>query len=262
MKIVGIETSSIQGGVAVLEVAADDSILLLKKLQLKCGLIHGKLLIPALDRLLKKVGWRKESINLVSIDIGPGSYTGLRVGLAIAKTISYVLKSQIVGVPSLDVLLDNVSQNREFSYICPLIDAKWNQVYTAVYKRKNPPEPDRDNDKSYELITDYLAITPSDLIKLLKRIKSPDKILVFGDGLKPYKGLLSQLQDKVVFGQESIWYPRATNVALSGYRTSKEGKLDNPLKILPFYLRPTEAEKQKNQRIGGRYEKIPHMGRN
>ena len=173
MKIIGIETSSIRGGVAILEInpapashhvgmtwrrgwMKSNSIVRQKSLALKRGLVHGKLLVPALDRLLKEAHWRKDEIELVAVDIGPGSYTGLRVGLAITKTISYALKTKIAGVASLDVLVRNIPKDDHHKYICPIIDARWNQVYTAIYKKSFD---------GYKRLTDYLAISPGDLVK-------------------------------------------------------------------------------------------------
>ena len=273
MKIIGIETSSIQGGVAILETkrcvrdksnqnesspctqGLDESIILIKQLLLKKGLVHGKLLIPALEKLLAKSHWQKEDIDLVAVDIGPGSYTGLRVGLAIAKTISYIIKSKIVGVFSLDVLVANIHHNN-YQYICPVVDARWNQVYAAIYDKGQP-----NNILKYNRISDYLAISPQDLVRLLKRYlnKADEKLLLFGDGLKAYKDpegtaigtvkgeTLSEFNRliknrKILVGSNNVWFPKAVNVALLGYESYKKGRCDDPIKLIPLYLRLTEAE--------------------
>jgi len=230
MKIIAIETSSIQGGVAILEVE-NNSIIMQKGLALRRGLVHGKLLVPALDKLLKKAHWKKEDIDIVAVDIGPGSYTGLRVGLAIAKTMSYVLKAGIIGVSSLDVLVSNIQKNGDYKYICPVIDARWNQVYTAIYEKSV---------NGYKRRTDYLAISPEDLVKLISRYKG--EILLLGDGLRAYKDVFTKLANRAEFAPERLWVPRAQNVAVLGYESYKQGKRDDPIKLLPLYLRPTEAE--------------------
>lgn len=233
MRIIGIETSSVYGGVAVLEIN-NSNIILLKEISLGKGLIHGKLLVPALDRLLKRAGWQKENIDLIAVDIGPGSYTGLRVGVAIAKTMAYVLReTKIVGVPSIDVLLDNIPHNNGYRYLCPVIDAKWNQVYTALYEKDK---------NSYKRITDYLAISPDDLVKLLNKQIIKGGLLLFGDAINTYSKEFERLEINVVFGAEELWYPKARDVALLGYKFYKDGKIDNPVKLLPLYLRVTEAE--------------------
>ncbi|MEW6027175.1 MAG: tRNA (adenosine(37)-N6)-threonylcarbamoyltransferase complex dimerization subunit type 1 TsaB [Planctomycetota bacterium] len=230
MKIIGIETSSIQGGVAVLETERD-SVILKKGITLRRGLVHGKLLIPALDKLLKQARWKKNQINLVVVDIGPGSYTGLRVGLAIAKTIAYALKTMIIGVSSLDAILRNIGKSNDCRYVCPVTDARWNQVYTAVYEKTAA---------GYKRRTDYLAITPEDLVKLLNRYRG--KILLTGDGLKTYGDVFRRLGGRAEFAPERLWFPQAKNVALLGYEAYNRGEQDDPIKLLPLYLRLTEAE--------------------
>ncbi|MBI5779729.1 MAG: tRNA (adenosine(37)-N6)-threonylcarbamoyltransferase complex dimerization subunit type 1 TsaB [Planctomycetes bacterium] len=230
MKVIGIETSSIQGGVSILE-ETDNSITLQRSTAFRRGLVHGKLLVPALDKLLKRAHWRKDKIDLVAVDIGPGSYTGLRVGLAIAKTMAYALKTKIVGVVSLDVLVRNVSANDVHQYICPVIDARWNQVYTAIYEKSAD---------GYKRRTDYLAITPEDLLKVINRYRG--EILLFGDGLRAYSDIFKRLANRAEFAPEHLWLPSAANVATLGYESYQSGKRDDPIKLLPLYLRLTEAE--------------------
>lgn len=177
----------------------------------------------------------------------------MRVGLAIAKTIAYVLKSKIAGVSSLDVLVANISNNLknrstrelgnwrtgQYEYVCPVIDARWNQVYTAIYEKKRT-----DNVLKYKRISNYLAISPQDLVKLLKRYtrKADDRLLLFGDGIRAYKELFDGLGKKIILGSPDIWFPEARNVALLGYQSYKQGRYDDPIKLVPLYLRLTEAE--------------------
>ena len=270
MKIIGIETSSIRGGVAILEInpaparevatksrlfrgrgwMKSNSIVRQKGLALKSGLVHGKLLVPALDRLLKEAHWRKDEIELVAVDIGPGSYTGLRVGLAITKTISYALKTKIAGVASLDVLVRNIPKDDHHKYICPIIDARWNQVYTAIYKKSFD---------GYKRLTDYLAISPGDLVKLIGRYKGD--ILLFGGGLSAYSDVFRHLGARAMVADERFWSPRARNVAILGYESYKNGRRDNPLKLLPLYLRRTEAEINLKIKRGKINEKVSHLVR-
>ncbi|MDI6732699.1 MAG: tRNA (adenosine(37)-N6)-threonylcarbamoyltransferase complex dimerization subunit type 1 TsaB [Planctomycetota bacterium] len=257
MKIIGIETSSIHGGVAALDIPtlAHHFKCRVKEITLKKGLIHGKSVVPALDRLLNKVKWRKDEIELIAVDIGPGSYTGLRVGLAIAKTISFFLNIKIIGVPSLDVLVDNLGGGAEADYhfICPVIDAKWNQVYTAIYERREIPDK-REEKWKYKRCTDYLAISPEELVRLLTGYisRAKGKTLLFGDGLKSYQEVFKRLKDSPLFvfsPTEDLWFPKARNVAILGYKYYKEGKEDDPIKLLPMYLRKTEAEMNKAKSI-------------
>jgi tRNA threonylcarbamoyladenosine biosynthesis protein TsaB len=134
-------------------------------------------------------------------------------------------------VASLDVLARNIPNDDHHKYICPIIDARWNQVYTAVYEKSAD---------GHKRLTDYLAISPEDLVKLISRYKGD--MLLFGDGLRAYEDISRRLGVRVMVADERLWSPRARNVALLGYELYKNGRQDNPLKLLPLYLRPTGAE--------------------
>lgn len=225
MKIVGIETSGMRGGIALLE---NETVR--REAFLTRGMVHGKLLVPALAKACKEIKWRTKDIDLVAVNIGPGSYTGLRVGLAVAKTMAYVLKKALIGVPSLDAMAAQFTEQppKNISYLCPVIDAKWHQVYTALYKNTND---------SFKRVSDYLALQPEGLVKILPI----NNILVFGDGLKTYHDVFKPLPN-VKVAPLNTWLPKARHIALLGYRAFKAGQRHKPERLIPLYLRPTEAE--------------------
>ncbi|MFA5793546.1 MAG: tRNA (adenosine(37)-N6)-threonylcarbamoyltransferase complex dimerization subunit type 1 TsaB [Candidatus Brocadiia bacterium] len=232
MKALGIETSGNRGGIALL-----DGGKVLKEILLKKGMVHGKLLIAAIDKALKTCRWKKTDIDLIAVDIGPGSYTGLRVGLAAAKMMSYLLNIPMVGVSSLDALMQEI--NTKHLIACPVIDARWNQVYTAIYRK---------NAAGWKKVTDFMAITPSELAKLLKEYslkygktdKSPN-IILFGDGLLSYNNILNGLPG-IESGSEKYWYPKPANIVRLGYKRWHNKQKDTYWEINPLYLRKTEAE--------------------
>lgn len=228
MKVIGIETSGMHGGIALLE---DNRIR--RETDLKSGMVHGKLLIPALKKAISQSRWALDDIDLIAVDIGPGSYTGLRVGLAAAKMMAYLLDKPIIGISSLDAMVNNVKPSAEFA--CPVIDARWHQVYAAIYRPSN-------STKDWERITDYLAATPEDLTKILKHhcSESGQDAEIFGDGLLPYKNTFTM--PGVKLAAEKHWYPRASNIAKLGRIKWLAGKRDDCRKLLPLYLRLTEAE--------------------
>ncbi|MCK5578488.1 MAG: tRNA (adenosine(37)-N6)-threonylcarbamoyltransferase complex dimerization subunit type 1 TsaB, partial [Planctomycetes bacterium] len=104
MKIIAIETSGSNGSIALLK---NEQVI--KEYRFRKGMVHGKLLIPRLDQALRKARWSRNSLDLIAVDIGPGSYTGLRVGLAAAKSLAYALRAKIIGVSSLDALAENIT---------------------------------------------------------------------------------------------------------------------------------------------------------
>ncbi len=214
MRVLGIETSGTIGSVALWEegCVAEESF--------QRGLVHGKALVPTIARLLDQAGWEKSSLGLVAVSQGPGSYTGVRVGVATAKALAYALDCPIVGVPTLDVMARNPAPGDW--PVAPVVDARWEQVYTALYERGRRVSGPR-------------AVRPEDLAREL-----PERVHLFGDGLKRYGALFER--PGVTFGGEEEWVCCARVVAELGARAFADGRRDDPLTLVPLYLRPTEAE--------------------
>jgi len=99
MKVLGIETSGNVGGVAICE---DKHVIITKGFG--AGMQHGKELIPAIRTTLHEIGWKSGDIDLIAVDVGPGSYTGLRVGVTCAKTMAYALNKPVIDVPIFDII--------------------------------------------------------------------------------------------------------------------------------------------------------------
>lgn len=218
MRVLGIETTGTIGSVALREgaVSAEESF--------ERGLVHGKALVPAIDTLLARAGWEKASIGLIAVSQGPGSYTGVRVGVATAKSLAWALGCPIVGVPTLDALALGLPP-ADFA-LCPVVDARWEQVYTALYRWQGG-----------RLAREAMprAVRPADLARDL-----PERVHLFGDGLRRYRPLFER--PGVSFGGEEEWTCHARVVAEVGARAFAEGRRDDPLSLVPLYLRPTEAE--------------------
>jgi len=191
---------------------------------------HSSNLIPLIAQLCKNCRLDFSQLNGFSLNIGPGSFTGLRIGLATIKGFAVSLKKPVVGVPGLDILARNIAAAG--CKICPLIDAKREQVYAAVYEFK---------DGQYKRLTPYL-LTP--VAKLLKQTKG--KTVFLGDGLEKFALVIrKQKKSSAVFAPPIFWYPRASAVARLGLELIKKGKADNPDKLVPLYLYPRECSVRK-----------------
>ncbi|MEK7449242.1 MAG: tRNA (adenosine(37)-N6)-threonylcarbamoyltransferase complex dimerization subunit type 1 TsaB [Planctomycetota bacterium] len=236
MNVIAIETSGLNGSVALLK-----NDVILKEGRLKRGMVHGKLLLPSLQRALKETRWSLKKINLVAVDIGPGSYTGLRVGLAAAKTLAYALKTKLIGVSSLDAMTENIVP--KYDYIVPVIDARWQQIYSAVYQRSNNPLVNsKGTDKLdkifiWQRITDYLSLEPAKLLKILPELvrRRGENVLLFGNALVKYKNVFNR--PGIIFAPQNRWIPRAGKIGQLGYHYFKSGRRDNPFKLIPLYLK-------------------------
>jgi tRNA threonylcarbamoyladenosine biosynthesis protein TsaB len=213
MRALGIESSGARGGVALVEDGAVRAARLFEK-----GMVHGREIAPSIRSLLDELGWPPEAIDLIACDIGPGSYTGLRVGLAAAKGLALALGRPLIGVASLDAMAEAARDRARV--LCPAMDAKWEQIYGAVYE---------DGRRT----TEYLAEKPDAFAA-----RVPKGAYVFGDALDQYGGLFRD----VTPGPRELWDPRPDVVALLGGRLFEAGTRHDAASLVPLYLRPTEAE--------------------
>lgn len=213
MRVLGIETSGERGGIALLEAGEVRGTRLFEK-----GMVHGREIAPAIQGLLGEAGLALREIDLVACDIGPGSYTGLRVGLAAAKGLVLALRKPLVGVASLDAMAEAARDRARL--LCPAIDAKWGQIYGAIYE---------DGRRA----TDYLAEQPAAFAA-----RVPKGAFVFGDALDAYGELFRDVQR----GPRDLWDPRPEKIALLGQRLHDQGVRHDAAALVPHYLRPTEAE--------------------
>ena len=226
MKVVGIETSGLIGNIAV----CDGSTVVGKKTYGK-NFSHGKEIVSSLKSIFNEIKWEPNDIDLIAVSTGPGSYTGLRIGVTCAKTLAYGLGKPVIDVPTLDVLVENVRDNNAKT-ICPVIDAKRKSVYACIYDRNN---------NENRRITDFLIISPDGLIDML-----PESTLIFGDGIAPYKDIFSQ-KDLTIVEDEKLGIADAANVAGLGMERYEQGMRCEINALAPLYLRKSEAEERQKE---------------
>ena len=217
MRVIGIETSGNVGSVAVCE---DDTVV--GERYLEKGMRHGKELITSIKAIFEELHRKPDDIQLIAVSAGPGSYTGLRVGITCAKTLAYALNKPVVAVPTLDVLAENAPANSHC--VCPIIDAKRMCVYACVYKCRNGTK---------ERASDFLVIPPGELLALL-----PRPVTIFGDGTKPYLETFNQ--EGILIGEEEMGIAKASVVARLGRRLYESGERCNLTTLIPLYLRKPE----------------------
>lgn len=221
MKILGIETAT-----SILSLAIVDEGELFIDYTRCIGLRHSSELMPAIVRIIEENGLTIKDIDGLSVSLGPGSFTGLRIGLATAKGLAQALNIPLVGIGTLDGLASNLLfPNR---IICPILDAPKAEVYTALYRTC----------EGTERLTEYLAISPQRLIEMIK-----EPTIFLGNGLKMYGDLIGEgLKGLAHFAPPHLWIPRASNIARLGLKEIKEGRIDDLSSILPIYIRKPEAE--------------------
>lgn len=221
MKILAIDTSSSICSTAIL----DDEILIDKN-ELNDGRTHSENLMPLVDELLKRNNINTKDINLIACSVGPGSFTGIRIGVATIKAIAEVLNIKVAGVTSLENLARNV---KDADTIVSLIDARNNQVYCGIF------------DKNYNKKEDYIA---DDINEVITKLKKYNNITVVGNGAILHRELLQENLENVEFS--NLNEQSAENVGKLGYKKYLENNLCDADTIVPIYLRKSQAERLKN----------------
>jgi tRNA threonylcarbamoyladenosine biosynthesis protein TsaB len=222
MRLLGIETSTLVGGVALL----DDDVVVAES-SLNVATTHSERLLAAVHRLLEESNAPLASLDGLAVAVGPGSFTGLRIGIATAKGLAFASGLPLVGVPTLDALAWGVPFA---TYpVCPLLDAKKGEVYTALYRHRQG---------DLERLTDYRVLSPD---RLLSELEGP--VCFLGDGLLAYRDrIVAAMGDRAHFVPPPRRYPSGACVADLGARRLAAGGVGDPATVVPLYVRPSEAE--------------------
>ena len=224
MLTLAVECATKSIGLALLD---DEGVL--AELYVRLGRHHAEVLLPALDRLFIMSGFTPGNLDLLACTVGPGSFTGLRIGVSTVKGLALATGKPIVGVSTLETLAMNAIPSRRL--ICPMLDAQKNQVYTGLY-RMGP-----DNLLAAER-PDQLT-SASDLLEEL----AEEEIVFLGDGALRYEKLIREtFKARAILCGGSHHRLMASAVGLIGLRQYRMGAIMNTLTFTPKYLRLSEAE--------------------
>ncbi len=223
MIVVGIETSTPQTSVAV---GTDLGILGAVSV---AGKARQESVTPALDQLCRWIGVELPQVGGIAVGIGPGLFTGLRVGIQTAKTLAQVLGVPIVGITSLDAVAFSIRHTHKL--IVPVIDGRRGEVFFAIY-RALPGGVVRGSD--------YAIGTPEHLCAELETL--PGEMLAVGDGAILYRDRLAELGSRVEFASTSRAHPEAAalvELAVPRFLREEHDRLHD---VVPMYLRKSDAE--------------------
>lgn len=220
MKNLAIDTSSSICSVALLE---DDK--LIDEVNLNDGRTHSENLMPLIDDILKRNSLDIKDIEMISCSVGPGSFTGIRIGVATIKPMAEVLNIKVASVTSLEILARSVEDKET---VVSLIDARNNQVYCGIF------------DKEYNKKQEYIADDINNVIEVLKKYEN---ISLVGNGAILHKELLINSLKNVEFSDKNE--QTATNCGKIGYKKMLKNDLYNSDTIVPIYLRKSQAERLK-----------------
>ena len=196
------------------------------------GLTHSRTLLPMGEDMLKNAELKLSDVDLIAVAHGPGSFTGIRIGVSMVKGLAWAADKACVGVSTLEALAwHGVAAG---GYVCPVMDARRNQVYNAIFKIEDG-RPVR--------ITEDRPIALEELAEEIKAIGAP--MFLVGDGAELTYKYLSEKGLACTVAPENLRWQSAWGVAMAA--TDKEaGDADS---LLPVYLRLSQAERERNERL-------------
>jgi tRNA threonylcarbamoyladenosine biosynthesis protein TsaB len=228
-RALAIETSGRTGTVALVE---DQRVLV--EDEFPHGLQHAAEMVPRIDRLCRERGWSAGELRELYVSAGPGSFTGLRIGITLAKTLAFATGARIVAVPSIHVLARNAPP--EAAELVIVLDAKRGQVFTARLTR------------SSEGWAEAEPAHLDDLASMLARARRP--VYLLGDGIPHHRQFIPADDPGIRLTEPETWRPRAAAVAEEGIRRSAAGMFADLDRLLPIYIRKPEAEEKWEQSHG------------
>lgn len=240
MRILAVDTSTNVATVAVVI----DGILEGEYISNK-GKTHSQRLMPMIDELLKTLAIKSNDIDAFSAAVGPGSFTGLRIGVTTIKGFGFALNKPVIGINTLDAMAYNLPFCRDI--ICPMIDARNNQVFTAVYSGQAHSDINGVPTRTSE----YMGVPVEELAALLKNTE--ERVIFLGDAVKLHSEYFKQqLGERAVFAPASVAMPKASSVAQLASIMLAEGKTESAFDLKPFYLRKSQAEREAEKKAAER----------
>lgn len=224
MLILGIDTSTNVGTVAIYSDVKGT----LGEISVNINKTHSENIMVMIDELFKLTNTTINDIDKIAVSIGPGSFTGIRIGVAVAKGLASATNCKIVGVNELDVIAGNSTSNE--CEICSIIDARKERGYYCTFKYENG---------ILKQLEDYKVGELREFLETRKEIRT----VYLGDGAINYKNLISNIVgENGLFAPKSLNLPRASVVAELGINNE-----DNLYTMEPIYLSKSQAEREKEK---------------
>lgn len=196
------------------------------------GLTHSRTLLPMGEDMLKNAELKLSDVDLIAVAHGPGSFTGIRIGVSMVKGLAWAAEKPCVGVSTLEALAwHGVATG---GYVCPVMDARRNQVYNAIFKIEDG-RPVR--------VTEDRPIALSELAEEIRALNAP--MFLVGDGAELTEKFLKEQALPCTVAPENLRWQSAWGVAMAA-QDKEPGNADS---LLPVYLRLSQAERERNERL-------------
>ena len=227
MKILALDTSGMNCSACIID---DEKVIC--DFNLNTGTTHSQTLMPMIDNMQKYSEISLDDIDVFACSVGPGSFTGLRIGIATIKAFALAQNKPVIGVPSLVGLAYNISNFD--GIICSILDAKNDNVYAALFRYQN----DRP-----VMIENYITDSIDSLIENLK--SKNEKVIFVGDGSVSFKNKLSEnLEDKAYFAPLHLNSQLSTSIAKAALEKALLGETETCDTLMPMYLKKSQAERE------------------
>ena len=223
MRILALDSSGLVASVAVVEDGAvDDQVIAEYTVNYKKT--HSQTLLPMLDEIVKMTELDLHTVDAIAVAGGPGSFTGLRIGSATAKGLGLALEKPLIHIPTLEGLAYNLCGIADV--VCPIMDARRGQVYAGIYEFDG---------QKLHILEGQMAVPIEELGEKLKKSKITEEILP---------------GEAVTFAPANMNRQRAASVGTLGMQYYKEGKIETAMEHEPDYLRVSQAERERKERLG------------
>lgn len=232
MKILAIDTSATAASVSLTEGKK-----ILGEFYTNTSLTHSQTLVPMVEQVLKNTQTDVKELDYIAVNAGPGSFTGVRIGVAAAKGLAFANDLPCVSVSTLESMAYNMLGND--CVVCAVMDARCSQVYNALF---------RVSGDTVERLCEDRALALSDLKPELERIEG--KIMLVGDGAEICFNFLSNSLSNVFLVPDNIRYQKASSTALAAIKSINEGNTITSAELMPAYLRLPQAQRELNKRLG------------
>lgn len=237
MKVLAIDSSGLVATVAVVE---DNE--LLAEYTTNYKKTHSQTLLPMLEHVKEMIDLDLNTVDYLAVAAGPGSFTGLRIGSATVKGLGLALNKPVVEVPTLEGLAYNLCGTGHL--VCPLMDARRNQVYTGIYEFEV-----REQAWQMNTVKGQCAVDVAEIIEECNKLGRP--VIFLGDGVPVYKAKIAELcRVPYTFAPAGMNRQRAAAVASLAVKYAKEGKVVSAAEHAPEYLRKSQAEREREEANG------------
>ena len=232
MKILAVDTSATAASVAVAEENK-----LIGEFSINTALTHSQTLMPMVDELLNNTGLSVNDIDAVAVNAGPGSFTGVRIGVAAVKGIAFPKNLPCVSVSTLESMAYNMLGND--CVVCSVMDARCSQVYNALFRVKGC---------TVTRMTDDRALSLTDLKLELQNIS--EKVVLVGDGAVLCSEFLGSELENIMLAPFNNRIQTASSVAYAAFEKINNGETLTADELMPVYLRLPQAQRELNKKLG------------